>query len=185
MGKIEIIKEAAKAAKKKAPEKKEDPNEVSRKLRGLRHKVGHRVHAGLAVKGGAGYKGEVVKIDDNHTYIKIDKNRVVKAPHRLVTREEVEVQEESKEQKKERLKREAARETRSAKAYNELENKIEDRNEKSKRRHERARKYHQEETNSENRMKVSNIGRPNDPPVNSKKSVLHKTLQILRSVKEE
>lgn len=124
---IRVFEEAKK--KKKAPEKKEDPNDVARKKRGLTHNVGHMVHAGLGVKGGAGYRGTVVKIDDNHTYIDIGNKRVVKAPHHLVSAHE--------------------------------------------------------ETNSENRMKVSNIGRPNDPPVNSKGSVLHKTLQIKHKIIDE
>ena len=144
--KLEIVLEAAKKPNNKPKaEKPVDPNEESRKLRGLQHKVGHMVHAGLAVKGGAGFRGEVVKIDDDHTYIKIGKDKygdkIVKAPHRLVS-----VQEETKEQKKDRLRREAKIEARSARDYEELENKIEGRDERSKRRHERARRLHQEET---------------------------------------
>jgi hypothetical protein len=172
------------ATKKKSSAKPIDPNEEARKLRGLRHKVGHIVHAGLAVKGGAGYRGEVVKIDKDHTYIKIGKNqfgdRIVRAPHHVVS-----IHEETKEERKERLKKEASRETNSEKKYKETENSIEHRDDKSKRRHERARKYHQEETNSEKRMKVSNIGRPNDPPVQSKQSVLHRTLQIKTKIIDE
>jgi hypothetical protein len=297
---IEIIKEAAKKASKKK-EKPEDPNEVARKLRGLpkHHQVGRRVHAGLAVKGGAGYRGEVVKVDNNHTYIKIDKKRIVKAPHHLVSAHEEVVYEESKEEKKERLKREAERETRSFRKYAKIENEKEYHDEKRKHHHEHERKMHREEvsvnedqdikktyaslrdymkrrakvardagnhedadkkektaahwdkmaneetiwdadtkkerevshfhivnkssgkvvgkaqtmksarsardrhdnkygsynhtiqpvfkeeTNSEARMKVSNIGRPDDPPVNSNNSVLHRTLQIKHKIIDE
>lgn len=87
---IEIIKEAAKRpATTKSAKKVEDPNEVNRKLRGLAHRVGYTVHAGLNMKGGAGYRGQVVKIDKDHTFIKVSTgkygDRIVKAPHHLVS----------------------------------------------------------------------------------------------------
>lgn len=183
---LRVFEEAKKKAKKPPKkEKPEDPNEVARKKRGLTHNVGHVVHAGLGVKGGAGYRGTVVKIDDDHTYIDIGNKRIVKAPHRLVSAHEEVVHEESKEQKKERIRREADRAARAFRDYEELEDKIETRNERSKRRHERARRNHQEETNSEKRMKVSNLSRPNDPPVTSKKSVLDKTLKIKNIIIDE
>lgn len=144
---IKIIKEAVKAAKKKK-EKPLDPNEEARKRNGLpkHHTVGHTVHAGLAVKGGAGYRGKVVKVDDTHTYIDIGGKRTVKAPHRLVSAHEEVMHEETKEERKERLKREAERETRSFRKYAKAENEKEEHDERRKHHHEHERKMHREET---------------------------------------
>lgn len=235
-----IILEAAKRpAKTKSAKKVEDPNEVNRKLRGLAHRVGYTVHAGLHTKGGAGYRGEVVKIDKDHTYLRVSTgkygDRIVKAPHHLVSVHEETVTEESKSQKKERLKREAEEATRSYRKYQKQENERESHDERRKHHHEHERKMHREEvvseepdmkktwtslgqymrrraeverqrgnheaaakkdktaehwerlaaneeTNTEARQKESLVGRPNDPPVKSKKSVLHKTLEIKTNI---
>ena len=223
----EIILEAAKRpATSKSAKKVEDPNEINRKLRGLAHRVGYIVHAGLNTKGGAGYRGEVIKIEKHHTFIKLSNNKIVKAPHHLVSvHKNHMVKEETKIEKKERLKREAEIATKSFRKYQNIEDKSEAERERSKHRHEHERKLHREdvdikkthkslgeymrrrakverergniekadkhdqtaahwerlaneETNTEKRQKESLIGRPNDPPVTSKKSVLHKTLQI-------
>jgi predicted small secreted protein len=57
-------------------------------------KVGDKVHAGLGVKGGAGYRGVVSKIDNDKIHINIGSgkygDRIVSAPHKNVTKEEVE-----------------------------------------------------------------------------------------------
>jgi len=62
-------------------------------------KVGDEVHAGLGQKGGAGFKGTVHKIEGEHVYVKLDSgkygsgkygDRIVKAHHSKVTKEEVE-----------------------------------------------------------------------------------------------
>lgn len=181
---IKNITEAAKKKKKASTAKPIDPNEENAKMRRLRHRVGNIVHAGLAVKGGAGYRGEVVKIEKNHTYINIGNKRIVKAPHHLVSIHEEDLPEETKAERKSRLAREAEIATKSARKYQDVENKLEGRDERSKRRHEHARKLHWEETvpNSEARKKESLIGRPNDPPVNSKKNILHKTQQIMTKI---
>lgn len=143
---IKIIKEAAKTAKKKK-EKPLDPNEEARKRNGLpkHHTVGHTVHAGLAVKGGAGYRGKVVRVDDKHTYIDIGHKRIVKAPHRLVTAHEETVHEETKEENKDRLKREAEIAARSFSKYKKQENEKEAHDERRKHHHEHERKMHREE----------------------------------------
>jgi preprotein translocase subunit YajC len=58
------------------------------------HKVGDKVHAGFGAKGGAGFKGTVHKVEDGFVHINIGKSkygdRIVKAPKRFVTKEEVE-----------------------------------------------------------------------------------------------
>lgn len=85
---------------KKPPAKKPDKDHEKAKELGISHRKGHVVHAGIAVKGGAGYKGRVIKITDDHTWIKIGEgkfgDRIVKAPHRLVTKEEFEDNEMTK-----------------------------------------------------------------------------------------
>jgi Domain of unknown function (DUF6321) len=57
-------------------------------------KVGDEVHAGLGQKGGAGFKGTVHKIEGEYVYVKLDSgkygDRIVKAHHSKVTKEEVE-----------------------------------------------------------------------------------------------
>lgn len=304
---VKIIKEAVKAAKKKK-EKPLDPNEEARKRNGLpkHHTVGHSVHAGLAVKGGAGYRGKVVKVDNTHTYIDIGNKRTVKAPHRLVSaheevmhREETVVEANSPTQAKAKLDKHAsdlsnrldkgdnsnktkrvaqavkaayniARKDPSRKVTGSIVNPSDETVKKSQKNlsdfnkkvsadayikgdSEKAKRYMghakhyakeetawdsdakkerevshynivsrskgsvvgkaqtmksarkvrdrhdnnygsynhsiqpvwKEETNSEERMKVSNIGRPNDPPVNSKGSVLHRTLQIKHKIIDE
>jgi len=61
------------------------------------HKVGDKVHAGFGAKGGAGFKGTVHKVENGFVHINIGKgkygDRIVKAPKRLVTKEEVEIEE--------------------------------------------------------------------------------------------
>lgn len=160
---IKIIKEAAKKAAKKK-EKPEDPNEVARKLRGLpkHHQIGHRVHAALAVPNGAGYRGEVVKVTPHHTFVKIDKNRIVKAPHHLVSAHEEVMQEETKEEKKERLKREAEREARSHRKYDKIEREKEEHDERRKHHHEHERKMHREEDELMN-DKANSVTEANSP----------------------
>lgn len=68
-------------------------------------KVGDYVHAGLAVKGGAGFSGRVDKIDGNYVYVNVNKDRsiqfkndplqkwgdrIIKAPIKNVTIQEAE-----------------------------------------------------------------------------------------------
>ena len=68
-------------------------------------KVGDYVHAGLAVKGGAGFSGRVDKIDGNHVYVNVSKDksvqfkndplqkwgdRIIKAPIKNVSLQEAE-----------------------------------------------------------------------------------------------
>lgn len=290
---IEIIKEAAKRpATTKSAKKVEDPNEVNRKLRGLAHRVGYTVHAGLNMKGGAGYRGQVVKIDKDHTFIKVSTgkygDRIVKAPHHLVSVHEETVSEARTAKKKE--PEETKEVARAFRKYQKIENERESHDERRKHHHEHERKMHREEadpkvafknlgeymrrraeaarkkgdhekaaahdktaahwerlateetfydhdtgkerevehyhiiskssgkvvgkaktkasarrvvdkrdneygsynhtikpvfkeeTNTEKRKKVSLIGRPDDPPVTSKDSVLHKTLQIKNKI---
>lgn len=154
----EIILEAAKrAATTKSTKKAEDPNEENRKLRGLAHRVGYTVHAGLAVKGGAGYRGEVIKIDRDHTYIRINKNRVVKAPHRLVSVHKNHMVKE--ETKKERLKREAEDAGKSYRKYQKAENERETHDERRKRHHEHERKVHREEALPSEKSKKDRLKR--------------------------
>ena len=54
-------------------------------------KVGDKVHAGLAQRGGAGFSGVVDRIDGDYVYVNIGKDkygdRIVKAPHRTVMKE--------------------------------------------------------------------------------------------------
>jgi preprotein translocase subunit YajC len=61
-------------------------------------KVGDKVHAGYRYKGGAGYKGIVHKVEPDHVLINVGKDRfgekIVKASHKVVTKEEVEAIEE-------------------------------------------------------------------------------------------
>lgn len=100
------------AIEETAPKEIDKDHETAKKL-GLSHRKGNVVHAGLAVKGGAGYRGVVTKIDDDYTWINIGKNkfgdRIVKAPHRLVTKEEKEINKdetlERQHQKNEKLKK--------------------------------------------------------------------------------
>lgn len=58
-------------------------------------RVGDRVHAGLATKGGHGFKGIVDRVEDNFVYVNIgtDKfgDRIIKAPMRTVVKEAVEI----------------------------------------------------------------------------------------------
>ncbi len=191
-----IIKEAAKKAPKKK-EKPEDPNEVARKLRGLpkHHQVGHRVHAALTVPNGAGYRGEVVKVTPSHTFVKIDKNRIVKAPHHLVSAHEEVMQEETKEEKKERLKREAERETRSYRKYSKIENEKENHDERRKRHHEHERKMHREEDQSmKNKNEVVEANTPQQAQIKldkhtddldnrlNKGDTSHKTKRVAQAV---
>jgi hypothetical protein len=60
-------------------------------------KVGRKVHAGLATKGGAGFVGHITKVGENHVHINIGKNkfgdRVVKAHKSVCTCEQVESEE--------------------------------------------------------------------------------------------
>lgn len=194
---IKIIKEAAKAAKKKK-EKPLDPNEEARKRNGLpkHHSVGRVVHAGLAVKGGAGYRGKVVKVDDTHTYIDIGGKRTVKAPHRLVSAHEEYVQEESKEEKKERLKREAEREAKSFRKYSKTENEKEEHDERRKRHHEHERKMHREETEvhegiigdaikkTVDTVKKINTPQNRDAVKSTVQKTVKKTVKIIKAAKQ-
>jgi len=58
-------------------------------------RVGDRVHAGMATKGGAGFKGIVDRVEGNFVYVIIgtDKfgDRIIKAPMRTVMKEAVEI----------------------------------------------------------------------------------------------
>ena len=60
-------------------------------------KVGDKVHAGLAQRGGAGFSGVVDRIDGDYVYVNIGKDkygdRIVKAPHRTVMKEADELSE--------------------------------------------------------------------------------------------
>ena len=56
-------------------------------------KVGDKVHAGYRYKGGMGFKGTVHKVEPEHVYINVGKDkygdRIVKASHKVVTKESV------------------------------------------------------------------------------------------------
>tara|TARA_Y100000310_G_scaffold265162_1_gene276053 strand:- start:879 stop:2543 length:1665 start_codon:yes stop_codon:yes gene_type:complete len=56
-------------------------------------KVGDNVHLGFGAKGGAGFKGKVIKIDGNNVHIKNPKGKEYKGPMKFVTKEEVELDE--------------------------------------------------------------------------------------------
>lgn len=49
-------------------------------------KVGDKIHAGLKVKGGAGFEGTVYKVDNTHAYFKNDEGRTFKAKLEGVSR---------------------------------------------------------------------------------------------------
>ena len=56
-------------------------------------KVGDKVHAGYRYKGGMGFKGTVHKVEPEHVYINVGKDkygdRIVKASHKVVTKESI------------------------------------------------------------------------------------------------
>ena len=60
-------------------------------------KVGDKVHAGLAQRGGAGFSGVVDRIEHDYVYVNIGKDkygdRIIKAPHRNVMKEADELSE--------------------------------------------------------------------------------------------
>lgn len=56
-------------------------------------KVGDKVHAGYRYKGGMGFKGTVHKVEPEHVYINVGKDkygdRIIKASHKVVTKESI------------------------------------------------------------------------------------------------
>jgi len=74
-----------------------EPMDKIRKITEDHLKVGDKVHAGLAQRGGAGFSGVVDRIDGDYVYVNIGKDkygdRIVKAPHRTVMKEADELSE--------------------------------------------------------------------------------------------
>lgn len=74
-----------------AGDEEQEPDLRSNKLGKLGEevKVGDNVHLGFRVKGGAGFRGKVTKVEPDAVHIKShDSDRTFKGPHHLVTKEE-------------------------------------------------------------------------------------------------